>query len=135
MDHADQSSILSLGLIGLIHLCYNFHSRRRVCLRSFNFCSHNDDDVFTDPEGLYLSQFLLDGGSLGVPQHLYRMHMEVDDTSSLAPSHPPQSHSPSHSHSPLDTQRPPQEQRISPSEGSVRHADSISLSEDEVFYN
>ncbi|KAK2885595.1 hypothetical protein Q8A67_016432 [Cirrhinus molitorella] len=70
-----------------------------------------------DPEGLYLSQFLLDGGRLGVPQHLYRMHMEVDDNSSLAPSHPPQSHSPSHSHSPLDTQRPPQEQRISPLEG------------------
>ncbi|ROL46854.1 Protein FAM131C [Anabarilius grahami] len=88
-----------------------------------------------DPEGLYLSRFLLDGGSLGVPQHLYRMHMEVDDTSSLAPSHPPQSHSPGHSHSPLDMQRPTQEQRISPSEGSVRHADSISLSEDEVFYN
>ncbi|XP_077074070.1 protein FAM131C [Siphateles boraxobius] len=88
-----------------------------------------------DPEGLYLSQFLLDGGSLGVPQHLYRMHMEVDDTSSLAPSHPLQSHSPSHSHSPLGTQRPPQEQSISPSEGPVRHADSISLSEDEVFYN
>ncbi|KAL0158233.1 hypothetical protein M9458_046309, partial [Cirrhinus mrigala] len=54
---------------------------------------------------------------LGVPQHLYRMHMEADDTSSLAPSQHPQSHSPSHSHSPLDTQRPPQEQRISPLEG------------------
>ncbi|XP_016139334.1 protein FAM131C-like [Sinocyclocheilus grahami] len=88
-----------------------------------------------DPEGPYLSQFLLDGESLGVPRHLYRMHMEADDTSSLAPSHPPQSHSPSHSHSPLDTQHPPQEQRISPLEGSVRHADNISLSEDEVFYN
>ncbi|XP_073794804.1 protein FAM131C isoform X2 [Danio rerio] len=82
-----------------------------------------------DAEGLYLSQFLLDGGSLGVPQHLYRMHMDVDDTGSLAP---PQSHSPSHSHSPSETQRA---QRISPSVGSVRHADSISLSEDEVFYN
>ncbi|KAI7794132.1 protein FAM131C [Triplophysa rosa] len=89
-----------------------------------------------DPEGLYLSQFLLDGGSLGVPQHLYRMHMEAyDETSSLAPSQPPKSHSPSRSYSPMDTQRPIPQHRISPSEGSVRHADSISLSEDEVFYN
>ncbi|KAI2649741.1 Protein FAM131C [Labeo rohita] len=101
--------------------------------------SHLTDEIkearfAADPEGAYLSQFMLDGGSLGVPQHLYRMHMEADDTSSLAPSQHPQSHSPSHLHSPLDTQRP-QEQRISPLEGSVRHADSISLSEDEVFYN
>ncbi|XP_051947434.1 protein FAM131C-like [Xyrauchen texanus] len=89
-----------------------------------------------NPEGLYLSQFLLDGGSLGVPQHLYRMHMDAnDDTSSLAPSQPPPSHSPSHFHSPLDIQHPKMEQRIKPSEGSMRHADSISLSEDEVFYN
>lgn len=96
---------------------------------AFSFLTRNDAYVFTDAEGLYFSQFLLDGGSLGVPQHLYRMHMDVDDTGSLAP---PQSHSPSRSHSPCETQRP---QRISPSVGSVRHADSISLSEDEVFYN
>ncbi|XP_051962288.1 protein FAM131C-like isoform X1 [Xyrauchen texanus] len=89
-----------------------------------------------DPEGFYLSQFLLDGGSLGVPQHLLRMHMEANiDTSSLAPSQPPLSHFPSHSHSPLDIQLPQPEQRISPLEGSARHADSISISEDEVFYN
>lgn len=123
------------GLLGLFIYATIFILEDVCAWGLFNFCCHKDDDVFTDPEGLYLSQFLLDGGSLGVPQHLYRMHMEVDDTSSLAPSHPPQSHSPSHSHSPLDTQRPPQEQRISPSEGPVRHADSISLSEDEVFYN
>ncbi|TRZ02468.1 hypothetical protein DNTS_030293 [Danionella cerebrum] len=83
-----------------------------------------------DTESLYLSQFLLDGGSLGVPQHMYRMHMEVEDSSSLAPSHPR-----SHSHSPSDTLRPPREHRISPSEASMRLADCISLSEDEVFYN
>lgn len=84
-----------------------------------------------DPEGLYLSQFLLDGGSLGVPQHLYRMHMEAnDETSSLGPSQPPKSHSPSQS-----SQRPEQQQIISQSERAMRHADSISLSEDEVFYN
>lgn len=135
MDRADQSSILSLDLMGLFIYAIIFILGDVCAWGLFNFCSNNDDDVFTDPEGLYLSQFLLDGGSLGVPLHLYRMHIEGDDTSSLAPSHPPQSHSPSHSHSPLDTQRPPQEQRISPMEGSVRHADSNSLSEDEVFYN
>ncbi|XP_051962290.1 protein FAM131C-like isoform X2 [Xyrauchen texanus] len=105
------------------------------------FYSHLTDEIkearfAADPEGFYLSQFLLDGGSLGVPQHLLRMHMEANiDTSSLAPSQPPLSHFPSHSHSPLDIQLPQPEQRISPLEGSARHADSISISEDEVFYN
>ncbi|KAL7859855.1 hypothetical protein SRHO_G00150020 [Serrasalmus rhombeus] len=88
------------------------------------------------PDGLYLSQFLMDGGSLGVPQHLYSIHVEANgaESTSLAPVQPPQPYFTSSVSQP-ESQHPLQEQRTLPPEGSVRHADSSSMSEDEVFYD
>ncbi|KAL6482951.1 hypothetical protein MHYP_G00078230 [Metynnis hypsauchen] len=88
------------------------------------------------PDGLYLSQFLMDGGSLGVPQHLYSIHVEANgaESTSLAPIQPPQPYFTSSVSQP-ESQQPQQEQRTLPPEGSVRHADSSSVSEDEVFYD
>ncbi|KAL2103586.1 hypothetical protein ACEWY4_000454 [Coilia grayii] len=86
-------------------------------------------------EGLYLSQFLLDSSSIGVPQHLYSVHVEPSpDVLSLGPPAPTQSCSPS---SPRQQDMPPTSQspRTLLTDDAVRHADSTSLSEDEVFYN
>ncbi|GAA6107240.1 protein FAM131C isoform X1 [Tachysurus ichikawai] len=82
-------------------------------------------------EGLYLSQFLMDGGSLGVPHHLYSIHMEANaETSSLNTTQPPQPFFCSSVSQP-ESQHYLQEQRTLPADGPVRHADSSS--EDEVF--
>ncbi|XP_066527745.1 protein FAM131C [Hoplias malabaricus] len=88
-------------------------------------------------DGLYLSQFLVDGGSLGVPQHLYSIHMEANaaETASVVPPQlPPQPYF-QNSVSQPESQHPLQEQRTLPTGSSVRHADSSSVSEDEVFYD
>lgn len=87
----------------------------------------------TARESLYLSQFLMDGGSLGVPQHIYSLHVDANpETSSLGNIQAPQpfycSLLP-----PGESQQPVQEQRTLAANGPVRHADSSS--EDEVFYN
>ncbi|XP_007246309.3 protein FAM131C [Astyanax mexicanus] len=84
-------------------------------------------------DGLYLSQFLVDGGSLGVPQHLYSIHLDpnaVERANPLAPAQPPQPYFPQ-----PESQHPLQEQRTLAPDGNVRHADSGSISEDEVFYD
>ncbi|KAM6977008.1 protein FAM131C [Aplochiton taeniatus] len=89
------------------------------------------------PESHFLSQFLLHGGSVGVPQHLY-VHTPMDSTatSSLCPPRSASSMSPA---SPACQQ----DSGVSQGDGgrpvtagdTVRHADSSSLSEDEVFYD
>ena len=87
-------------------------------------------------EGLFLSQFLLDGGSIEVPQHLYSVHMEPrPDARSLWP--PPQTQSCFLGSPHLPETQPPTQPplRIPQAENTVRHVDSTSLSEDEVFYN
>ncbi|KAG5281942.1 hypothetical protein AALO_G00050490 [Alosa alosa] len=82
-------------------------------------------------EGLFLSQFLLDGGSVGVPQHLYSVHVEPSpDARSLGVPPQTRSCSPGSTHMPLS-----QVPRTPQAEDRVRHVDSTSLSEDEVFYN
>ncbi|XP_063063711.1 protein FAM131C [Engraulis encrasicolus] len=91
-------------------------------------------------EGLYLSQFLLDGGSVGVPQHLYSVHVEPSpDAQSLMlqlPNPRTQSSSPG-SPRQQETQPPSRGSRDlrTPQTDDAVHADSASLSEDEVFYN
>nr|XP_057941041.1 protein FAM131C isoform X3 [Doryrhamphus excisus] len=89
----------------------------------------------------FLSHFLLDGGCMGIPQHLYSIHARTHSNSQLtgqmAPSQPPP---PMASVSPTFIR---QEERISTRENKctvtaetgVRHIDSSSLSEDDVFYN
>ncbi|XP_061076476.1 protein FAM131C-like [Conger conger] len=85
-----------------------------------------------DPNGLFLSQILLD--DVGVPQRLYSINRDVSRDSSPLPF-PPPAHSCSAS-SPWqpDAQHPLQERRTFPSD-TIRQADCGSLSEDEVFYN
>ncbi|XP_030626086.1 protein FAM131C [Chanos chanos] len=85
-----------------------------------------------DPENLFLSQFLVDGGSVGVPQHLYSIHMEANkDSSSLGQGQP---QAPA-SNSQPEPQCLSQEGVACSAHVPVQHADSSSLSEDEVFYN
>uniref|UniRef100_A0A3B4ZK74 Family with sequence similarity 131 member C n=1 Tax=Stegastes partitus TaxID=144197 RepID=A0A3B4ZK74_9TELE len=85
----------------------------------------------------FLSQFLLDGGSVGVPQHLYSIHSQTYDNSSAASRvRPP----PVSSIFPVpDAQQvrdqPLQDRSTVTAEAAVRHVDSSSLSEDDVFYN
>ncbi|CAK6955012.1 protein FAM131C [Scomber scombrus] len=85
----------------------------------------------------FLSQFLLDGGSVGVPQHLYSIHAQTYGDSRVTSLFVPQ---------PVDSvsqMSNTQLQRDRPFEGrsavtagaAVRHVDSSSLSEDDVFYN
>ncbi|CAG6021145.1 unnamed protein product [Menidia menidia] len=85
----------------------------------------------------FLSQFLLDGGSVGVPQHLYSIHSQTYGNS--GPStlvHPPPVNSllpPSHAQ--VDGDPPLEDRNTVTAEAAVRHVDSSSLSEDDVFYN
>ncbi|XP_071402684.1 protein FAM131C [Centroberyx affinis] len=85
----------------------------------------------------FLSHFLLDGGSVGVPQHLYSIHAQayVDNrTASLVPPPPASSVSPT-SNAQQDGGHPLEDGRTVTAEAAVRHVDSSSLSEDDVFYN
>lgn len=78
-----------------------------------------------------LSQFLLDGGSMGVPQHLYSVHSQMYADSRVPP---PQAGSVSPTTSALP-QTEVQHRGPVNAEANVRHVDSSSLSEDDVFYN
>ncbi|KAM8864594.1 protein FAM131C isoform 2-T2 [Spinachia spinachia] len=85
----------------------------------------------------FLSQFLLDGGSLSVPQHLYSIHAQTYGENRAAhPVCPPGVHgiSPT-SNTQQDRGRPLEDRSAAPAEAPVRHVDSSSLSEDDVFYN
>nr|XP_020468272.1 protein FAM131C isoform X2 [Monopterus albus] len=85
----------------------------------------------------FLSQFLLDGGSVGVPQHLYSIHTQAygsNTLASLVASPPVDSISPS-STSQQDRHHHFEDRSIVSGEATVRHVDSSSLSEDDVFYN
>ncbi|KAG5838813.1 hypothetical protein ANANG_G00227590 [Anguilla anguilla] len=90
-----------------------------------------------DPDGLYLSRFLLDGGDVGVSPRPYIVNADArnDGVIPLLPQHPqPDSRSSSSPCKPA-TDCPLQERRTLRPDGSIRHADSSSLSEDEVFYD
>ncbi|KAK6303544.1 hypothetical protein J4Q44_G00259980 [Coregonus suidteri] len=83
---------------------------------------------------------LQDVGSVGLPQHLYSIHTKANnnyDAGSLGPPHPAFSVSPISPPSQQDSERrPPEDGRSGAAEATtVRHVDSSSLYEDEVFYN
>ncbi|XP_072305580.1 protein FAM131C [Eucyclogobius newberryi] len=85
------------------------------------------------PHNHLLSQFLLDGGSMGVPQHLFSLHSHMHTEPGAAPTH-------DDSVLPTTSTQPQTEVQLEPrgpltAEASVRHVDSSSLSEDDVFYN
>ncbi|XP_062314177.1 protein FAM131C isoform X2 [Osmerus eperlanus] len=92
-------------------------------------------DPLHDPNRHFLSHFLLDGGSVGVPQHLYSIHAQANNYhGTLGPPQPASSISPM-SASQQDSERPLVAVGTAAAEATVRHVDSSSLSEDEVFYN
>uniref|UniRef100_A0A3Q1EUK9 Family with sequence similarity 131 member C n=1 Tax=Acanthochromis polyacanthus TaxID=80966 RepID=A0A3Q1EUK9_9TELE len=85
----------------------------------------------------FLSQFLLDGGSVGVPQHLYSIHAQTHGNNSAVNLVQP---SPVNSNFPTpntqqDRAQPFEDRNNMTAEAAVRHVDSSSLSEDDVFYN
>ncbi|CAB1427270.1 unnamed protein product [Pleuronectes platessa] len=86
----------------------------------------------------FLSQFLLDGGSIGIPQHLYSIHTPAYGNSraaSLVPVTQVDPISPT-SATQQDKDPPPFADRSTVTAvPAVRHVDSSSLSEDDVFYN
>ncbi|XP_028849892.1 protein FAM131C [Denticeps clupeoides] len=89
-----------------------------------------------DSEGIFLSQLLMDGGGAGTTQRLYSVqNLEPSpDCGSQGP--PPQTHSCSPSSLYLlESQLPPEARRNTQPDDTIRYADSISFSEDEVFYN
>ncbi|XP_059189472.1 protein FAM131C [Centropristis striata] len=78
----------------------------------------------------FLSQFLLDGGSVSVPQHLYSIHAQTYGSTMAANLVlPPTVDSIS------QTSNVQQDRSTVTAEAAVRHVDSSSLSEDDVFYN
>uniref|UniRef100_A0A3Q2D5R2 Family with sequence similarity 131 member C n=1 Tax=Cyprinodon variegatus TaxID=28743 RepID=A0A3Q2D5R2_CYPVA len=87
--------------------------------------------------GHFLSKYLLDGGSVGVPQYLYSIHTQAyGDRAATGLIHPP----PVGLMSPTCTTQqdidvPFEERSTVMAEAAVRHVDSSSLSEDDVFYN
>ena len=86
----------------------------------------------------FLSQFLLDGGSIGIPQHLYSLHTPAYSSSRAATLVPLPQVDPlcPASATRQDKDHPPFEDRSTvTAEAAVRHVDSSSLSEDDVFYN
>ncbi|KAM3872211.1 protein FAM131C [Diretmus argenteus] len=85
----------------------------------------------------FLSQFLLDGGSVGVPQHLYSIHAQTysdGGAANLVPPPPASSVSPTPNNH-QDRDRPVDDGGAVTTAAIVRHVDSSSLSEDDVFYN
>ncbi|XP_056241767.1 protein FAM131C isoform X1 [Seriola aureovittata] len=86
----------------------------------------------------FLSQFLLDGGSVGIPQHLYSIHAQTyggnNRAASLVPVPRVDSISPTSTYQ-QDRDRPLEDRSTVTAEAAVRHVDSSSLSEDDVFYN
>lgn len=92
----------------------------------------------TAAQSHYLSQFLLDGGSVGVPQHLYSIHTQAygnNTAANLVPPPPPPISSTSLMSNAQDRDHPIQDRSTVIAEAAVRHVDSSSLSEDDVFYN
>ncbi|KAF1390782.1 hypothetical protein PFLUV_G00061620 [Perca fluviatilis] len=85
----------------------------------------------------FLSQFLLDGGSVSVPQHLYSIHAQTYGNNRAAnPVLPPTVDCiSSTSNTQQDRDRPIEDRGLATAEAAVRHVDSSSLSEDDVFYN
>ncbi|XP_037540269.1 protein FAM131C [Nematolebias whitei] len=84
----------------------------------------------------FLSKYLLDGGSVGVPQHLYSFHTQTYDDYASSLVHPPPLSSVSPTPNALqDADRPFEDRNALTVEAAVRHVDSSSLSEDDVFYN
>uniref|UniRef100_UPI0037E896A5 protein FAM131C n=1 Tax=Semicossyphus pulcher TaxID=241346 RepID=UPI0037E896A5 len=84
-----------------------------------------------------LSQFLLDSGSISVPQHLYSIHPQTYGDNRAGRLVPPQmvdSISPM-SNFQQDREQPFEDRSPATGEAAVRHVDSSSLSEDDVFYN
>ncbi|XP_047244628.1 protein FAM131C isoform X3 [Girardinichthys multiradiatus] len=88
-------------------------------------------------EGHFLSKYLLDGGSVGVPQHLYSIHTQTyGDSIATSLIHPPLVGSISVTCYPQqDVDTPFENRSMVTAEAAVRHVDSSSLSEDDVFYN
>ncbi|XP_058499934.1 protein FAM131C isoform X2 [Solea solea] len=87
--------------------------------------------------GHFLSQFLLDGGSIGIPQHLYNIHSQTYGNSrmtNLIPVPLVDSVSPT-SASQQDKDHLFVDRSTVMADATVRHVDSSSLSEDDVFYN
>ncbi|XP_022049738.2 protein FAM131C isoform X3 [Acanthochromis polyacanthus] len=85
----------------------------------------------------FLSQFLLDGGSVGVPQHLYSIHAQTHGNNSavnLVQPPPVNSNFPT-PNTQQDRAQPFEDRNNMTAEAAVRHVDSSSLSEDDVFYN
>ncbi|KAM9351204.1 protein FAM131C [Symphorus nematophorus] len=85
----------------------------------------------------FLSQFLLDGGSVSVPQHLYSIHAQAYGDSRavhLVPQPMVDSISQT-SNTQQDRDHPFEDRSTVTAEAAVRHVDSSSLSEDDVFYN
>ncbi|XP_070825204.1 protein FAM131C [Chaetodon trifascialis] len=85
----------------------------------------------------FLSQFLLDSGGVSVPQHLYSIHAQTygdNRADHLVP--PPMVDSiSSMSNTQQDRDRPFEDRSTATAQAAVRHVDSSSLSEDDVFYN
>ncbi|XP_026189271.1 protein FAM131C isoform X2 [Mastacembelus armatus] len=85
----------------------------------------------------FLSQFLVDSGSVGIPQHLYSIHTQTYSNSraaNLIPQPPVDSISPT-STTQQEGDQPFDDRSTVTAEAVVRHVDSSSLSEDDVFYN
>ncbi|KAG7226905.1 hypothetical protein INR49_022200 [Caranx melampygus] len=82
----------------------------------------------------FLSQFLLDGGSVGIPQHLYSLHTQTYGNNRPA-NLVPVPRFDSASTCQRDRGRPLENRSTVTAEAAVRHVDSSSLSEDDVFYN
>ncbi|KAM9343821.1 protein FAM131C [Pholidichthys leucotaenia] len=86
----------------------------------------------------FLSHFLLDGSSVGIPQHLYSIHAQTYGNSGaadLVPPPPPPINVVSLTPSTQDRDQPFEDGKTVTAEAAVRHVDSSSLSEDDVFYN
>lgn len=85
----------------------------------------------------FLSQFLLDGGSINVPPHLYSIHAQSYGNNRVVHEVPQvmaNSISPM-SNTQQDGDHPFEDRGPAAAEHAVRHVDSSSLSEDDVFYN
>ncbi|TDH10857.1 hypothetical protein EPR50_G00079490 [Perca flavescens] len=104
---------------------------------SMNDCSEQPSTSLQAAQSHFLSQFLLDGGSVSVPQHLYSIHAQTYDNNRVAnPVLPPTVDcTPSTSNTQQDRDRPIEDRGPATAEAAVRHVDSSSLSEDDVFYN
>nr|XP_046253160.1 protein FAM131C [Scatophagus argus] len=85
----------------------------------------------------FLSQFLLDSGSVSVPHHMYNIHARTYGDNRAAHLVPPQTVDSISTmfNTQEDRDHPFQDRSTVTAEAVVRHVDSSSLSEDDVFYN